>query len=119
MSKPHTIGCRVCGETKKRLTRGLCSTHYGRFNEKRKSLPPAAAEAFEAKCISEGWITENRQGRKEKDPDPFDELLDEVKAEFESDIASHVAAEKRREAQEEAIRQAKATKKRSTQRKAE
>lgn len=87
---------------------------------KLKTLSGEEAEAFEAKCIAEGWLEENRRGQKiSKDPDPFDELLAEVKAEFESDIAPHVAEEKRREAQEEILRQAKATKKRPSKRKAE
>lgn len=110
MTKPHTTGCKICGETTKRLRRGLCSTHYGRFTTKVKSLPADEAAAFEAKCLADGWIEESKQGRRPKiDDDPFDDLVAEVRAEFAHDIE---AAEQRLDAK---AKTTKPTKKRKAE----
>ncbi|TWU66481.1 hypothetical protein [Crateriforma conspicua] len=76
--KPHTTGCRVCGESTRGGARGLCQKHYRRWKAKYDQLMganPAAAEQFELDCQQKGWIKpRSAGGRPKEDSDPFDSI---------------------------------------------
>ncbi|TWU18027.1 hypothetical protein [Allorhodopirellula heiligendammensis] len=107
--KPKTTGCKVCGNEPDDMRRGLCQKHYRRYMAKLKTLEPAEAEAFEAKCIADGWLEESRQGQKStKDFDPFDDLVAEVQAEFEEQLGPKAEAAKQAKAPAKTPRKRKA-----------
>ncbi|GAA5510011.1 hypothetical protein [Novipirellula caenicola] len=79
-AKPKTTGCRVCGADVK--TRGLCDKHYRRYSRRLKSMPEAEREAFEERCIADGWVLPlTKGGRPKEDADPFADIAAEVHAE--------------------------------------
>lgn len=77
--KPHATGCPVCGSSEIK-SRGLCDKHYRRFMDRRKELPTQAEkDAFENKCLADGWIKpKTKGGRPAEDDDPFDAIANEL-----------------------------------------
>ncbi|HBJ36720.1 MAG TPA: hypothetical protein DDZ51_18580 [Planctomycetaceae bacterium] len=113
--KPFETGCRYCGRTDAKLRRGLCGTHFTRFNRKFNKLAEESAkkaEEFEQKCIDQGWVSARAVGGRQKEDDPFDQIAAEVEAEFARDLGAAVARDKAAQSKQPA-------KKRSPRKKAE
>lgn len=70
--------CLVCGQTTKKMTRGLCSRHYLQFKREREDL--AAKEGEEAAAEWEAWLIQNEklmapnQGKKPNSQNDFSDL---------------------------------------------
>lgn len=61
--------CLVCG--KPGTHRGLCWSHYLKFNRTKNSLPKPQRITFEQKQIEEGRILAVYQSREIRNPSPF------------------------------------------------
>jgi len=98
--KPFDDGCKYCGRTDTKLKRGLCTTHFTRFNRKYNKLAEESAqkaEEFEQKCIEQGWVLPRAVAGRQKEDDPFDQIAAEVDAEFARGLDLAVAREQAEE----------------------
>lgn len=104
----------ICDDDSGRLKRGLCLRHYNRFTSKKRRLSPEDAQAFDDKCVEDGYILPSggKGGRPKQDDDPFDEVLAEIIGEGHAEIT---AAEKQQEAKKSKAPTKKSTKKRDAQ----
>ncbi len=85
------------------LKRGLCSTHFSRFNRKFNKLAVESAEkaqAFEDRCVELGWLDAKKDAGRPKLVDPFEDVVREINAEFENRIQAAIAKENARIASE-------------------
>jgi hypothetical protein len=102
--QPFETGCRFCGRTDTRLKRGLCSTHFSRFNRKFNKLALESsdkAKAFEDRCVEQGWILPLKEVGRPVLEDPFEKIVREVEAEFERDITAAVARDQAQQAKDD------------------
>ncbi|WP_040765850.1 hypothetical protein, partial [Novipirellula maiorica] len=80
-AEPKKHGCAVCGD-QSIYSRGLCQKHYRRFTRRLKSMPESERDAFEARCIADGWVLPlTKGGRPKEDADPFADIAAEIHAE--------------------------------------
>lgn len=76
-------GCLICGDSDKKLTRGLCPAHHAQYLRVRKAA--FDPDAFDTHLIHQGMLLASKQGRRlASGENPFGEEL----AEFESNTTS-------------------------------